>query len=154
MFGRVKQWLGIEGVKMELVLPEEIILESGIVDGKIRFSTMHSQTVSSIQVRFVETYKRGRRKQKVSDEYELGKISLEQDIEVPAGELIEIDFVLPFQLAKSEMDQLADKNFLLRGAVSAAKLIKGVASIYRVEAEATVKGTALNPFARETIRVV
>lgn len=154
MFGKVKRWLGIEGVKLELILPDEAEREQHEISGRIRFYSMNAQTVRKIRVRLVEKYTRGRLKHRRIDEYKLGEIALEQDIEVPAHEHIEIDFTLPFHLATSEMDDMADKNVLLRGVVGTAKFIKGVKSVYRVEAEAEVKGTALHPFATKEIGLV
>ena len=154
MFGRVKRWLGIEGVKLELILPEEIPADADTIDGQIRFYSMNAQTVKKIRVRIIEKFKRGRWKNKLVDEYHLGEIELEQDIEVPEHEYVEIDFSLPFTLAKSDMDRFSDKNIVFKGVASAAKLLKGVNSMYRIEAEAEVKGTALNPFDRKVIKLV
>ena len=152
MIGRVKRWLGIEGVKLELDVPEEIVSDH-MVTGKLIFFSMHAQTVQSIRVRLVEKYKRGRGKNKLIDEYELGSIELDKDISVPADELVEVDFTLPFALAKSDMDTFGEKNVLFRGIAGVAKFAKGVHSTFRLVAEAKVKGTALNPFDSKEIRI-
>ena len=153
MFGKVKQWLGIEGVKLELVLPDSIVESDGVVEGKLRLYSMHSQTVKRIKVKLIERYTRGRRKEKMTDEYELGNLDIEKTIEVPAEQAVELDFVLQFQTVKSDMDELQEKNFVLGRLVKTAKWIRGVNSEYRIEAEAEVKGTALNPFDRKNIHI-
>ena len=96
MFGKVKKWLGIEGVKLELVIPDEVTQKSGLIEGKLRFQSMNTQTVTAIRVRLIERYSRGRGKEKLIDEYELGSIQQAQNFEVPEHEPIEIDFSLPF----------------------------------------------------------
>jgi hypothetical protein len=146
MFGKVKRWLGIEGVKLELILAEEWDADAGEITGEIRFYSMNTQTVRKIRVRMLEKYKRGRWKNKLIDEYHLGDIELEQDIEVPADEQVSIEFSLPYNLPKSDVDRFSDKNVVFKGIANAAKFAKGVKSVYRIEAEAEVKGTALNPF--------
>ena len=146
MFGKVKQWLGIEGVKVELHVPEKIEASDNAVNGTIRFYSMHDQTVKSVRVRLIEKYKRGRRVNKLVDEYTLGEIEMIQEIEVPAHDYVEVEFSLPFDRALSDMDTIESKNFLFKGAIKTAKLIRGVKSEYRIEAEADVRGTALNPF--------
>ena len=151
MFGKVKQWLGIEGVKLELLLPEEVEAAEGVLEGKIRFFSMNEQTINSIAVKMVEQYTRGRRKEKRTDEYELGAINLNKAIVIPADKAIEINFKLPFELSKSDMDELGDRNFILGGLVNAAKWVSGVNSNFRIEAEADVMGTALNPFDKKPI---
>jgi len=154
MFGKVKKWLGIEGVKLELVLPDMAFEEVGALSGQIHFYSKNAQTVTGIRVVMVEKYTRGRRKEKLVDEYLIGEISLEKSIDVPAEDTIEIDFTLPFELASSPVDEFEDKNLVTRGLARAAKFLRNVHSEYRIEAEATVSGTALNPFDRKTVRIV
>ncbi len=151
MLKRVKKWLGIEGVKVEVVLPEVIQKEAGQIEGKIRFTSMNPQTVSSMHFKLIERYVRGRRKKKRTDEYLLAQKEINKLIEVPAEEVIEVSFELPFDLLHSEMDRIEGKNFLLRGIVKAAKALKAVQSEYRIEVEADVVGTALNPFDKQII---
>ncbi|MFN7117253.1 MAG: sporulation protein [Saprospiraceae bacterium] len=146
MFGKVKKWLGIEGVKIEILLPEEVRARDRVVEGKLRFQSMNTQTVTNVNVAIFEKYSRGRGAEKLIDEYKLGEIALTEAFEVPEGEIVEVDFELPFQLVKSEMDEFADRNFLFRGVANLAKTANAVKSYYRVEATAKVKGTALNPF--------
>ena len=153
MIGKVKKWLGIEGVKMELLFDEDTTNKKGIVSGLIRFTSMNAQVVSRIKVVLIERYSRGRGKEKLVDEYELGSLQLEEDIEVPAGEFVEVEFNLKYKLVRSEMDELEKSNFFMSPLVKVAKRISAVKSEYRVEAEAKVKGTALNPFDRKEITI-
>ncbi|MEZ4958247.1 MAG: sporulation protein [Saprospiraceae bacterium] len=154
MFGKVKKWLGIEGVKLELVLPDMAFEEVGAVSGKVRFYSKNAQTVTRIRLVMIETYSRGRGKERLVDEYLLGEITLDQRINVPVDEQIEIDFTLPFESVKSGMDEFGDKNLLTGGLAKLAKTISNVQSAYRIEAEAKVEGTALNPFDRKTIKLI
>jgi hypothetical protein len=153
MIGKVKKWLGIEGVKMELLFDEDATTQKGIVSGLIRFTSMNSQVVTRIKVVLIERYSRGRGKEKLVDEYELGSLQLEEDIEVPAGESIDVEFNLKYKQVRSEMDELEKSNFFMSPLVKVAKRISAVKSEYRVEAEAKVKGTALNPFDRKEITI-
>lgn len=151
MFGKVKKWLGIEGVKLELLIPEELSADDKQFTGKMRFSSMNEQTVTSIKVVMIERFSRGRNDDKRTDEYVLGETSIEQPFLVPSEESVEVDFTLPYDMMKSEMDRLEDKNLVLGGLVKAAKWFRNVSSEFRIVAEANVKGTALNPFDRKTI---
>ncbi len=153
MFGKVKKWLGIEGVKLELVLPEFVLEKAGVLEGMLQFQSMNHQTISGFKVVLIERYTRGRGDEKRIDEYELGSITIKQEIEVPADEMIEIDFTLPFSMVNSEIDQFGARNFLFGGVAKLAKMTRAVKSEYRVEAEATVKGVALNPFDKKSIIV-
>ena len=153
MFGKVKRWLGIEGVKVELLIPEEIPGTSGLIEGKIMFQSMHTQKVRSIRLTLTEKYTRGRFKNKLIDQYKIAEQEDAADITVPAEEIVELDFTLPFSLVKSEMDEIGDKNIVFKKIVGAAKKLKNVKSEYTLEVEATVEGTALNPFDRKLINI-
>lgn len=153
MIGKMKKWLGIEGVKLELVLPEEVNGAAGVVEGKIRFRSMNEQEVTGIRIVFIERYTRGRGKDKLSDEYELGRTEINKRIQIPTETILELDFKLPFRIVPSDMEEYGRKNPLAGGMVRLAKYLNRVKSEYRVEAEAMVKGTALNPFDRKTVSV-
>lgn len=151
MFGKVKSWLGIEGVKLELSLPEELKYSDGLVTGKIFMSSMNDHTVNSIHIKLVEKYSRGKKDEKLTDEFELGQIQMVQDIVIPANKKVQLSFKLPFKPRMSDMDELQDSNILMGGIVKAAKWLEGVSSVYRVEATAKVAGVALDPFDKELI---
>lgn len=151
MIDKVKQWFGIEGVKVELILPEATLMNSGIIKGQLQFTSMNEQTVQSVQLKLIEIYTRGRRSNKVTTEYELGNITVNKSFTVPAEQPILIDFQLPFELMKSEIDEMGDKNILLGGIAKLARFSRGASSTYRVECEANVKGTRLNPFDKQEI---
>ncbi len=153
MFGKVKRFLGIEGVKVEIVVPDQVSMRAGELSGFIRFFSMNDQTVTRIQVKLVEKYFRGRRKNKLINEFSIGEIEFNEPIEVRADEEVEIPFSLTFNPIKSEMDQMEEKNFVYGGLVKAAKMLKGVKSQFRLEVEAKVKGTALNPISKATLNM-
>lgn len=151
MIGKVKKWLGIEGVKLDLQLPEEISLTSKLIKGSIILQSMNPQTVTGIKVVLIERYSRGRGKEKLVDEYELGEVDINKIIDVPAGEMLEIPFQLPFSYVRSDIEEFGNKNFLFGGIAKAAKAIQAAKSSFRIEAEAKVKGVALNPFDKKSI---
>ncbi len=153
MFKKVKKWLGIEGVKLELILPEKVKEADGIINGKIRFSSMNDQTVDAVKVVMVERFSRGRKKEKLTDEYRLGEINLVKDIPISKDNPVEINFSLPYELIKSEMDELEDKNLIFSGLVKVAKKFRAVKSEYYIEVEAKAKGTALHPFDKQKIEL-
>jgi len=153
MLGKVKKWLGIEGIKVQLIIPDAVSAKDGNIDGRLQFYSMHAQTISSLHFKLIEKYVRGRKKRRLTDEYLLAEKEIHQLIEVPEKELVEIDFELDFQMVSSRMDELQNKNFLWKGLIGAAKKIKSVHSEYRIEVEADVVGTALNPFDKRIIEI-
>ncbi len=153
MLKKVKKWLGIEGVKLELVLPELAFVEVGAVSGKIRFFSKNEQAVKMIKLVMIEKYSRGRGQDRLVDEYVLGEIMIDRTINIPAEEMVEVGFTLPFQKVDSPVDEFGSKNILTGGLSRLAKTIRNVQSEYRIEAEAKVDGTALNPFDKKLIKL-
>jgi len=153
MIGKMKKWLGIEGVKLELIIPEVVPAKDGEVKGQIRFQSMNPQEVTGIRIVFIERYSRGRGKEKLTDEYELGRTEINKHIDIPSGTIQELDFTLPFKIVPSDFEEIGRRNPVAGSFVKVAKYISQVKSEYRIEAEAVVKGTALNPFDRKEINV-
>ncbi len=150
MLGRVKKWLGIEGVKLELVVAEENIVP-GRVEGMVRLMSLQPQTVMAIKIVLIEKYTRGRGEERLVDEYQLGSVVLTEITEVPPETIVERPFSLPYNRLLSEVDEFGRRNPVFGGLAAAARWTRGVKSEYRLEAEAQVKGVALNPFDRKEI---
>ncbi len=154
MLKRVKNWLGIEGVKLYLEVPYEIGGTEGHLAGHVVLTSKESQRVEAIYLSFIEKYTRGRRKKKLIDEYKLAEEKIEGPWDVNPDEELLVPFSIPFDLIQSEMDRLEKKNIFIGSVVAVAKKLKGVKSEYRLEAEAVVEGTKLNPFDKKPLKVV
>jgi hypothetical protein len=150
MLGKVKQYLGIEGIKISLEIPEIINKDQGFIEGLIVLTSKNTQTARAFDIRLIEKYYRGRRRSKLINEYELGHIHLKKNVVVAANTTEKIPFKLPFEISESRMDQM-ERNFFMKGLVKVAKFANAVKSEFRLEAEADVVGTALDP--SHTIRI-
>jgi len=153
MIGKVKDILGIEGVKIELVCPEVIPNDVDEVAGIIKLSTVREQVVTRINVKLIEKYARGRKEKRLIDEYVIGEFELSKSIKVLPEEEQLLDFVLEFTRAKSPMDKLQDDSIIYKGLISVAKFFKKVKSTHRIEASANVKGTKLHPSFKKVIKI-
>ena len=153
MIGKFKRWLGIEGVKVELELPEEVSPEEGLIEGRVHLFSQHAQTVEYIRIVLIERYSRGRGQEKLIDEYELGELTLDRRVEVPAEGMVSLDFRLPFTAVKSDVEEWGDQNLFFKGLSRVAARLRNAKSEYRVEAQAKVSGTALDPFDKKLIRI-
>lgn len=151
MLGKVKKFLGIEGVKVEMEIPESVERLSGHIPGTLTFTSMHTQIVESVTIVLVERYNRGRKKEKLTDEYELGRLEIQLDLEVTPEGPSKTHFELHYDLLISEMDELEHKNIIYKGLIKSAKWLRNVKSEYRVEVEAKIKGTLLSPFDKQPI---
>ena len=154
MLGKLKNFLGIESVKVDLFIPEEVQISNGSLSGQAVFTSQTDQFIQSMTVKLIEKYKRGRKDAQLINEYLLGSIQIALNLPISAGEKRNIDFELPFNMMLSEMDRMADKNLLVRGFVRLAKKLKNVSSEYKVEITAKVQGTKLNPVVTKKIELV
>jgi len=153
MLGKVKDILGIEGVKIELICPE--VIPDGIdkIEGIIKLTTVREQEVKRIDIKLIEKYARGRKEKKLIDEYVLGEFMTETSIKVIPGQEHLLDFVLDFTRAKSPMDKMQDDSIIYKGLISVAKFFKKVKSTHRIEGIANVKGTKLDPNFKKPIQI-
>lgn len=153
-FSKVKQGLGIGTAKVELQVPGQIVKSSGEVAGKIILTAKSAQKVKSVKVLFVERYTSGRGEDQKTKEYELGKVVLDTPFELQASEVREIEFTLPFQLALSSNQSLAEEKGALGMLGKAAVMAKGEKSEYQVQATVDLEGVALDPSDSKEVRLV
>lgn len=147
MFGKVKKMLGIEGVKLELIIPDKINKEAGILTGIIKLTSLSDENIiEGINLKMVEKYSRGRGEGKLINEYIMGEMIKNEKFVISKNDVLEIPFEMDFIFTKSEMDKMEESNFFTRGLVKIAKKARGVKSEYTLRAEANIKGTTLNPF--------
>jgi hypothetical protein len=149
MLNKVKNWFGIEGVKMDILLPDEIKSSDGLFSGFLVFNSLTEQEVLSVHIKMIERYGRGRGSERLVDEYTLGELHIEKSIFVSPNVETELSFAFSFKYVLSPMDEFAKKNILFKGLAGLAKKANMVNAEFRIEAEAKVKGTALNPFVQK-----
>jgi len=154
MLGRVKLFFGIEGLKVDLEIPPQFHIKDRVISGVLRLHSKSPQTLKSIEIKLIETYHRGRGKEKRTNEYIWGKIEWNENIYIPAlGEKI-IDFRLPVTPQLSGMDEMANKSIVHRKIVSFASMLKNANSTFHIEVSTRIEGTALNPTEKKEIKLV
>lgn len=149
MLNKVKNWFGIEGVKMDILLPEEIKSTDGLFSGFLVFNSLTEQEVLSVKIKMIERYGRGRGSERLVDEYILGELFIDKAMLVSPNTETELSFAFSFQYVRSPIDEFGNKNILFKGLAGLAKKVNKVQAEFRIEAEAKVKGTALNPFVQK-----
>jgi hypothetical protein len=151
MFGGIKKMLGIEGVKIDVEVFYPINKKEQLVKGKVKLTTLRESTIIGVAIKLIEKYHRGRKGSKLIDEYVIGFVELDQTMILAKDDIVEIPFELPFKIYESQMDKMQNSNIFAAGLVFLAKTVKGVKSEFRIEAEAIVTGTKLNPLSKKDI---
>ncbi len=151
MLQKIKNILGIEGVKIALTCPDTLSKNETAIEGQVKLSSKSKNRISSIKIKLIEKYKRGRQEATLIDEYLLSEMELETDLVLQEGISETLNFSLPISLLLSDMDKLAQKNFITKGIVNMAKKAKKVKSYYRVEVEAFIEGVPVNAIAKQSV---
>ena len=152
IFKKVKDWLGIEGVKVALTVPETFKIQHKKVEGAFAISSQSDQYISEVILTLKEKYSRGRRKSKLIDEYVIGEENFLIDEAILKDQVITKEFSLSFQPLSSGIEKWGDKNFLYGGVVGLMKIIKNTKSTYTLTAKVSVKGNKLKPY--DTVIIV
>ncbi len=155
-FGKLKQGLGIGTAAIELTVPPQVVGTSGEIRGKLTITGKSDQKVKAIRVRLMETHTTGHGEDRKSREYTLGEAALHsgEPFDLKAAEVREFDFVLPFSLAKSSAQALADRGGALGALGKAAVLAGGEKSEFHVRAVADLENVALDPTDSKPVKLV
>ncbi|MEL7426236.1 MAG: hypothetical protein AAFN81_24800, partial [Bacteroidota bacterium] len=81
------------------------------------------------------------------------RLELKDTFEVLPEQLVEKEFTMTFEALESDVDRWGNRNVLNRQIAKAARWLRKAESQFRVEAEAKVKGVALNPFDKKVIEL-
>ena len=153
-FTKIKNKLGIGGVKVSLQTAPQVSISGGVVEGTVVLTTKSDQEVTEVEVKLVEEYTTGRGDDKKTKDIELGSVKMTDHFAIKVGETKEIPFSFPFELVKSNSDQLAEKGGALGALGKMGKFANNEKSEYFVEADVDVKAAALDPSDRKDVRLV
>ena len=140
MFGTIKKWMGIEGVRLRLHVLSAYPRTVETINGEVELYAKSNTIVQGIRLQLIETYTRGKVEEKRVDEYTLGTWELASPLQLREGENQRLLFKLPFEWLESPMDRRSKSYPLLKGMVALMKNRKGVLSEYRLEAQIQVDG--------------
>jgi hypothetical protein len=153
-FSKVKQFFGAGTVKVELSVPPQVPKAAGQLRGRVAVNAVSDQHILELTVKLKETWSTGRGAEKSEKEFELGKVLVAQAFDMKQGELRTFDFVLPFELVKSNADELMERGGALGMLGKAGAFANAEKSSYKVSAEADVKGAALDPSDDKAVSLV
>ena len=153
-FQKVKNKLGIGGVKIAIDVPGQISIEGGKVAGKFTLTTKSDQEIKEMEVKLVEKYTTGRGDDKRTKEFTLGNQKFNDTFAIKVGESKEYTFDFPFELLKSSNDKMADKGGVVGGIGKLGKFANNEKSEYTVEVDVDVKAAALDPSEEVDVKLV
>ena len=153
LFKKVKDFLGIDGVKLALRIPESAEMSDDFIEGEVIITSKGEKHVSSIEIKLIEKYQRGRKEEQLINEYELSKIVLLTNLSMDKDQVETISFSIPMEKLLSDMDRYSQKNVITKGLVSIAKKLKKVKSTYKIVATAHLADSATTPTISAAIKI-
>ena len=154
MFGKLKQALGIGGLKVSIQAPGQISRSDAAITGTVAITAKSDQLVETVAVKFFEEYATGRDDAQKEQQFTLGEQEISGAFEMKAGETKTLDFSLPFQFLNSDNDDLKGKGGVYGAIGKMGKFAANEKSAYKLQALVDVKGTFLDPDATIDIKVI
>jgi hypothetical protein len=152
--GKIKQWMGIGGVKVTLAASGPLSSTGGAVAGTVQLTSKSDQHVNDLVVKVYELYSTGRGKEKRTREIDMGKLSIAQHLDLKAGETKDLSFSLPYTVSKSINDKLKEKGGMIGALGKLGSMAEAERSEFYVKASASVKGTALSSSDKAAMKMV
>ncbi len=153
ILSKIKNKLGIGGVKVKLQVPAITSKVERIVEGKITLTSKSEQEIAGVEVRFMEEFTTGRGDSKKTRDFELGMIQISDSYTIKPGEVKEVPFSLSFEFLKSNADSLKEKGGALGALGSVSKFANNEKSDYFVKASVDVKTVLINPSDKKHIKL-
>lgn len=154
IFQKIKNKLGIGGVKVNLMVPPQIEKSTGSVSGKIALTTKSEQEILSINISMKKKVTTGSGDKKKTRSYDLGEMNLPGGFSIKPRELKEFEFTLPFATTKSAIDRLKEEDGVLGAIGKVAAFTSSEKSRYYVEADIDVQSAALDPSDKVQIQLI
>jgi len=153
-FGKIKQWLGIGGVKIEVEVDPNITWSTTEIKGAMNLVSKSEQQITNAKVEMEEIVKYKSGDSYSTKTYSMGPIYIPAEMIIKAGEQKRIDFVLPIHFVKSANEKLQAQGGVLGALGKAGRFMAGRSSTYDLTASIDVKGTGLDPSKRVHMKLV
>ncbi len=146
MFSKLKQFVGMVGITVQLDIPSNLTGDSDTLTGVIRIIAKQDQHITKVAVNMKQTHTEGTGEKRVSNDYSIGEnIITNQPFDIKAGESKEYPFTLAFTRRKTGEQRLAESGGVLGAIGKLGQLADDSHDEFWVNAIADVKGAALDP---------
>lgn len=142
LWGTIKGWLNIGGVKVRIEGLNQVIPKDGSqITAKVNFTTKEDKHVNKVTYKFLLKKTTGRGEEKKTKEYVIAQHVLSDPFDLKASETKTLDLNLDYSLEKT----LKDMGGVLGGIGKLAAFASAEQEEYFVVATADVQGAAISP---------
>jgi hypothetical protein len=146
MFSKLKQFVGMVGVTVELDIPGNLSKDATSLAGTVRVIAKQDQHITRVTANMKQTHTEGSGEKRVSSNYDIGEIIItSQAFDIKAGETKEYPFTMEFRRRKSSDQRMAESGGILGTLGKISTMMDNEHDEFWVNAMADVKGAALDP---------
>jgi len=143
---KVKNWLGIEGVKIQLEVPANLKVGQKELRLVLSLSALSDQKIKNIHLSLKEIYSRGNGKNRRISEFILAEWEQEKSIKIGKQAPCFLPILLQPNWQYSAFDKWQKEGALQNYMGLWAKKLNSVKSEYLIEVNIDVAKTKLNPY--------
>ena len=153
MFSKLKKFMGVVGINVELEIPDELPLDATMLEGVVRVTAKQTQHITKVKVTMKQVHQEGSGADRTSKEYQIGEIMITDDpFDINEGEVKEFSFRLFFMRRKTADQRRSEQGGLMGAMGKLGKMMDNEKDTFWVNAMADVKGAALDPNDTEEIK--
>jgi|SRR5664279_636617 len=146
MFGKLKQFVGMVGVDVQLELEQQLPLSADSVSGLIRISAKQEQQITKVKATMKQAIHEGTGSERQVRDYYIGEVDVvTTPFTIKPNEILEYKFTLPFSRRRTFDQSMAEQGGILGALGTAGKFMDNEQDNFWVNAVADVKGAALDP---------
>ncbi|NBC25141.1 MAG: hypothetical protein GVX78_05960 [Bacteroidetes bacterium] len=146
MIRKVKNWLGIEGVKIKLEVPTNLSKGQDQIKLILQLSSLTDQKIKGIDVSMKEVYERGKGENHRISEYKLAEWKQDRVLSIQKGVTLFVPITLHPNWMYSEIDKWQHKGSIQKFIGGVLKKLNRVGTSYYIEANLNVAKTKLHPY--------
>lgn len=156
MFSKLKQFVGIVGVTVELDISAQLPLAATSINGIVRVSAKQDQHITEVKVEMKQIHQENNsNNERVSQEYNIGDlVVVNQPFDIKTGETKVFPFTLNFTRRKTIDQQMSEKGGMVGALGKFTKMMDNQQDDFRVNAMVDVKGAALDPNDTKSLKFV
>jgi hypothetical protein len=146
MFSKLKQFVGMVGITVELDVPGNLPKDATSLQGTVRVIAKQDQHITKVTANMKQTHTEGSGEKRQSHDYEIGDIIItNQPFDIKSGETKEFPFTMSFTRRKTGDQRLAESGGVLGALGKLSVMADQEHDEFWVNAMADVKGAALDP---------
>jgi len=154
-FGKIKQMLGIGGIKLVCITPTATFARAGgSISGSAQLTSKSDQHITRLLAKVVELVHTKENGETKTKEFDLGTTVIATDVAMKAGESKNLDFAVAYVGGRTLTDMMQAKGGALGVMGKLGKMATGDKSEFELRVEATVKGSMMAKKSRVSLKPV